>query len=544
MPTPNMSDEELDSLFQRGAEAYPDDNYLAGWERMEIKLNAATKAQALRQKVRRLFAAEIVVLSVLLWQGYEFTRTITATEPQRPTTMQPARGAQRTLASAATETPVATHNAASDSIASAYNSKAMSAADAIQVPAKRGQQVVDQQGNVASSIEHVPTGKLLDTSAYGRGGGSPVEHTSAGLVAEHLPMGVGTGSRSEPSMQLPAAGAVAGRVAPVHGSLSIAGLVRPTRRPTAATSGLVPGTPKEAPRHASLDATRKTQRDDKRNDETAAESRVLRVTTGPNTPSSKALATELPASALREATVDSLQLRNGALAAGALGLPLPTAPTQVAVQHPTDSAATKKHPSARPAYRVMIGVLGAPAASAVRTAQSARLGGDVGLTLEYRFTNRLRVRTGLISSEKRYEALSTDYTVPASWQWYNSDYEVNGSCRITEIPIDLRYDVLSRPAYMVFASVGLNSLFMRDERYSYDWMQNGQTFTKEAHVVDGSHHVLSVLNFSAGVERKLGARWSGQVEPFLQLPLGGVGAGQVRLSSLGAAFSLKFGLFR
>jgi hypothetical protein len=487
MPTPNMSDEELDSLFQRGAEAYPDDNYLAGWEGMETKLNTATKAQALRQKVRRLFAAEILVLSLLLWQGYEFTRSVTATEPLPPTALLQAKRANHPLAlRAAAGAPVANKDASSDAAVAVHADKMTGSAAATNSPVQQAQQLVGQQGGVGSSSV---------------------------ITLPMQPNGL-IGSR-------------------VRGSLSTAGVVMPHRRHTKASSSTA-HLPEKAQRHTNPTTTQKAQR--------AGQVKFENSTDG--TSASGFLSTSLRSRTLTRAKVDSLRPLSTALTTGALGLSLPDAPVQLAVHQPTDSAAAKKRPVVRPAYRVVIGLLGAPAASAVRTAQSARLGGDVGLTLEYRFTNRLRVRTGLISSEKRYEALSTDYTVPASWQWYNSYYEVDGSCRVTEIPIDLRYDVLSRPAYMVFASVGLNSLFMRDERYSYDWIQNGQTFTKEAHVVDGSHHVLSVLNFSAGVERKLGARWSGQVEPFLQLPLGGVGAGQVRLSSLGAAFSLKFGLFR
>ncbi|AMJ65521.1 hypothetical protein [Hymenobacter sp. PAMC 26628] len=75
-------------------------------------------------------------------------------------------------------------------------------------------------------------------------------------------------------------------------------------------------------------------------------------------------------------------------------------------------------------------------------------------------------------------------------------------------------------------------------------MNNGQTMTVAAHVVNGSNHVLSVLNFSVGLEQPLGGRWAAQAEPFWQVLLGPVGAGRVRLNSAGVAFSLKYGLFR
>lgn len=250
-----------------------------------------------------------------------------------------------------------------------------------------------------------------------------------------------------------------------------------------------------------------------------------------------------PAASAAAAQPDSVALLAARrLPATALGpLPDTLAPLSRAA---ADSARPAPRPLARPAYRLLLGVVGAPSVSAVRTAQTARLGGDFGLTLEYRFTPRLRLRTGLISSQKRYSAASADYQAPASWQWFAADYQVKASCRITEIPLDLRFDVLRRPRYTVFASLGATSLLLRDERYSYDWMMNGQTFTKEAHIVKGSNSWLGVLSFSAGIERPLGARWALQAEPFWQVPLGRVGAGRVRLSSAGLSFGLKYGLLR
>ncbi|HEX8349064.1 MAG TPA: hypothetical protein VF598_03815, partial [Hymenobacter sp.] len=69
MRTPEMSDEELDALFRRGAETYPDEVHLGAWSRMEDKLNEATLNRLLRQKIVRLFAIEILLLglTLLVW---------------------------------------------------------------------------------------------------------------------------------------------------------------------------------------------------------------------------------------------------------------------------------------------------------------------------------------------------------------------------------------------------------------------------------------------------------------------------------------------
>jgi hypothetical protein len=211
---------------------------------------------------------------------------------------------------------------------------------------------------------------------------------------------------------------------------------------------------------------------------------------------------------------------------------------------PADSAKQPRHPAPRPPYRVVVGLLAGPSFSGVRTTQSAQVGADYGLTLEYLFSTRLRLRVGLLSSQKNYQAASSDYAAPADWRWPTGPYDLRANCRITEIPLDLRYDVRRRPSYAIFTSLGVNSLLMRNERYSYNWQVNGHTFSKSAEVVKGANHFVSMLNVAIGFEKPLGQRWSAQVEPFWQVPLGGVGAGQVRLTSAGAAFSLKYGLVR
>jgi hypothetical protein len=50
-----------------------------------------------------------------------------------------------------------------------------------------------------------------------------------------------------------------------------------------------------------------------------------------------------------------------------------------------------------------------------------------------------------------------------------------------------------------------------------------------------------VLNLAAGYERDLSAHWSVLAEPYVKLPMGGVGAGKVRLASGGVFLGIKYG---
>ena len=195
-------------------------------------------------------------------------------------------------------------------------------------------------------------------------------------------------------------------------------------------------------------------------------------------------------------------------------------------------------------YRFRLGLVAAPELSTVRTSRLSPPGPSLGVQLDYQLARRWRLSTAFLYSTKRYTAAGTDYTLPYTLPhgWVLTD--VDAVCRIIDIPLNLRYDLWQRPRYQVFASAGLSSLFMKREQYTYDYApvygKPVAPYTFE--LANGSQHLLKVLNLSVGYERMLGQRWSVQAEPFVKLPLAGVGYGAVRLRSAGVFFSLRYGL--
>lgn len=200
-------------------------------------------------------------------------------------------------------------------------------------------------------------------------------------------------------------------------------------------------------------------------------------------------------------------------------------------------------PLPQPQPRFYIGLVAAPDVSTVKFAgvQSPLL--SVGVTFEYRLTNRLRLSTGLLRAPKQYTARRGDYDWGAYHNLvYQHNFEyVDGNCTVLDVPLNLRYDLLARPQYRVFGSAGLSSYFMQREEYSYDWVdQNGPGAWKK-YVTNESHNLLGIMNLSFGYERSLGTRWSLQAEPYLKVPLNGVGIGKVQLVSGGVFFGAKYG---
>jgi hypothetical protein len=114
---------------------------------------------------------------------------------------------------------------------------------------------------------------------------------------------------------------------------------------------------------------------------------------------------------------------------------------------------------------------------------------------------------------------------------------------VYDIPLQVRYDVLQQKAYNIYLTAGLSSYIMKKEKYEYTYYYHNswpQWEKKTEHIYTGNTHLFSVMNFSFGYERKISNKLSILGEPYLKLPLSGVGNGKVKLFSTGAQIGLKF----
>jgi hypothetical protein len=173
---------------------------------------------------------------------------------------------------------------------------------------------------------------------------------------------------------------------------------------------------------------------------------------------------------------------------------------------------------------------------------------QMGVLAEYRFLRRFTIQSGVLRSVKKYTASASDYAKPA--HWYGPKYEsVDAVCTVLDIPVNLRFDVLLNDRRRWFISSGVSSYVMQKENYEYNYpagVKPSQARYKEWSGSTGFHR-FSHLNVSVGYERNFRSdgplrRFSWQVEPFLKSPLSKLGYGQIRLTSTGVFFSLRYRL--
>ncbi|MES2733240.1 MAG: outer membrane beta-barrel protein [Bacteroidota bacterium] len=192
-----------------------------------------------------------------------------------------------------------------------------------------------------------------------------------------------------------------------------------------------------------------------------------------------------------------------------------------------------------PSKSLSINLIFAPDLSTVGFNHFTKPGINLGLAIEYGFSKRLSIQVGALYATKTYYAGGKDYTPPKSWPGYGPPDQVKGDCKVIDLPINMRYNFWKREQYNVFVSAGISSYLMQKEQYNY--LYNGYPAIPWT-VPTRNKHWLSVANFSVGYEFKLRSPLSLQIEPFVKIPLAGVGAGKVKLATTGAFFTLKYNL--
>ncbi|HOX81481.1 MAG TPA: hypothetical protein PLS08_00525 [Chryseolinea sp.] len=162
-----------------------------------------------------------------------------------------------------------------------------------------------------------------------------------------------------------------------------------------------------------------------------------------------------------------------------------------------------------------------------------KMGVNYGLVLEYFMNKNLSLSAGAIWSRKYYSAEDVDYN------GYHAD-RAYGDCRMWDIPINANYYFTPEKRYSFFASAGFSSYLMNEENYEYEVDTPYGTRTYYSTVTKENNEWFKMLNLSVGFQKQLNDQLVIQVEPFIKVPLAGVGDGNISLASLGSFFSLRY----
>lgn len=171
---------------------------------------------------------------------------------------------------------------------------------------------------------------------------------------------------------------------------------------------------------------------------------------------------------------------------------------------------------------------------------SAGLNG--GLFIEYEIISRFHIAAGVVQAKKIYAALEGYQPFPGFWERVEKPEIIEGTCTVTDLSVNLRYDLIDKAGYNIFFRTGMGSWLMKSEAYDYLYGPGADTddFTYSPDNSYENKHWFGLLNFSAGYEHRLNDNWGIEVNPFVQIPVTEIGAGNVPLQTKGTYFSIKY----
>ena len=161
-----------------------------------------------------------------------------------------------------------------------------------------------------------------------------------------------------------------------------------------------------------------------------------------------------------------------------------------------------------------------------------------GMLVYANFKEKWTLSSGIVYGVKNYNANAQQYKF-ANTPRYQID-NIIASCDVLEIPLRASYQLAKYKKGSFYLNTGLSSLLMIKEQYTYQY--NPTTWQPNKIILknNANQHLLSVLELSTTYQFKLKGKSNLGISPFIKLPLGGIGEGEVNLKSTGINLNYNY----
>ena len=199
-----------------------------------------------------------------------------------------------------------------------------------------------------------------------------------------------------------------------------------------------------------------------------------------------------------------------------------------------------EHPSPRLSLLLSI----APDFSTVAFDYYTDPGRSIGLTLHYHVKRSWSFSTGAVLSYKKYVGDGEDYKPPRGY-WKNHTNgiipeTIDGACNVLEIPLMVQYAILNKGKNRVLVGAGASSYIMLDEAYAYNFEYPNPGAKQGWSTQNESALFFNVINVTAGFEHRISPGFMIGIEPYLKIPLEGIGWSDMKLYSAGASVTVRY----
>lgn len=200
---------------------------------------------------------------------------------------------------------------------------------------------------------------------------------------------------------------------------------------------------------------------------------------------------------------------------------------------------TAKTPSKRSSSgRWQLGLVGGANVAMVKGDIATTPGLTTGILVQHRINDtRVSVESGVIYENMTY-AVENESFNPGGQPVSSKVSNISGSCTMIDVPVNVRYDMVHSKKRKAFVSTGVSPTVMVKQSYVYDYTDENGTRLIDRDVTGQGKNFYAVANVSVGYEQKWN-KTSVQVAPYLKIPMGEIGYGNLSLGGIGTQVSIK-----
>jgi hypothetical protein len=113
---------------------------------------------------------------------------------------------------------------------------------------------------------------------------------------------------------------------------------------------------------------------------------------------------------------------------------------------------------------------------------------------------------------------------------------------VLDIPLNVSYQLFSKGNNSIALGTGFSSYFMLKENYRFDYSAESGWKPYNLEVRNQNTHLFGVVNIDVNYQRRLNSKFSAVIQPYMKLPVTGIGNGRVDLKSTGVALGVNWNI--
>ncbi len=206
------------------------------------------------------------------------------------------------------------------------------------------------------------------------------------------------------------------------------------------------------------------------------------------------------------------------------------------VVNTSKEVSVNKNKKGKKQQEIYLGFLLGASFNQIKTQGLMKPGYDFGMIAGYQINQSLSLETGFMYDRKNYftsgkyfDMSKLSASMPASMKLLSME----GSCAVFEIPVKIKYNLRSKGNSHFYSTAGVSSYIMTNENNKYRSVTNGTEQHITGNYSDNSRYFAAALDVSLGYESKMGSFGNIRIEPYLQIPLKGIGMGSLPVMTAG-----------